>query len=146
MMVHQEYVVIMVLRISGLLQGWRPFGEEEEGHIYGEDLYIFIVRENCLRVCFRSVHNVCIECLWGDVTGQVGSSWADAFTNLELFHGLDINNPHHIWLLHILFLSIINSQLELFARGWNSHGIQIQDGPNCSPEDMFGFDMMRFHQ
>ena len=87
--------------------------EEEGCHIYGEGLYILIVRENCLRVCFRSVHNVCIECLWVDVTGQIGSSWADAFTNLELFHGLDINNPHHIWLLHILFLSIINSELEL---------------------------------
>lgn len=91
---------------------------------------------------YRSVHNVRIERLWGDVTAQIGSSWADAFTGLELYHGLDINNQNHIWLLHILFLRILNSQLELFAQGWNSHRIQIRGGPNRSPEDMFGFDMM----
>jgi hypothetical protein len=91
---------------------------------------------------FRSVHNVRIERLWGNVTSQIGSSWADAFTSLELHHGLDINNQNHIWLLHILFLRILNSQLEFFAQGWNSHRIQIRGGPNRSPEDMFGFDMM----
>ena len=91
---------------------------------------------------YRSVHNVRIERLWGDVTAQIGSSWADAFTNLELHHGLDINNQNHIWLLHITFLHILNSQLDFFAQGWNSHKIQIRGGPNRSPEDMFGFDMM----
>ena len=91
---------------------------------------------------YRSVHNVRIERLWGDVTAQIGTSWADAFTDLELHHGLNINNQNHIWLLHILFLPILNSQLELFARGWNSHRIQIRGGPNRSPEDMFGFDMI----
>jgi hypothetical protein len=59
----------------------------------------------------RSVHNVRIERLWGDVTAQVGSSWADAFTDLELHHGLNINNENHIWLLHILFLPILNYYL-----------------------------------
>jgi hypothetical protein len=90
----------------------------------------------------RSVHNVRIERLWGDVTAQIGSSWADAFTDLELHHGLNINNENHIWLLHILFLPILNSQLGLFTQGWNCHRIQIRGGPNRSPEDMFGFDMI----
>ncbi|KAF8804650.1 hypothetical protein BYT27DRAFT_7225284 [Phlegmacium glaucopus] len=84
----------------------------------------------------RSVHNVRIERLWGDIIAQIGSSWADAFTDLELHHGLDINNQNHIWLLHILFLPIFNSQLEFFARGWNIHRIQIRGGPNRSPEDI----------
>lgn len=83
-----------------------------------------------------------IERLWVDVTAQVGSLWAEAFTDLELNHGLDINNVHHIWLLHFLFLPAINQQLSFFAESWNQHRIQIRDGPNRSPADMFGFDML----
>lgn len=83
-----------------------------------------------------------IERLWVDVTAQVGSAWADMFLMLELCYGLDINNIHHIWLLHYLFLGTINQQLDFFAAGWNQHRIQIRNGPNHSPADMFGFDML----
>ena len=41
----------------------------------------------------RSVHNVCIEHLWVDVTDQVGAFWAEMFTELELQHSLNINKP-----------------------------------------------------
>jgi hypothetical protein len=60
---------------------------------------------------------------------------------LELRHGLNINNVNHIWLLHLLFLTTINQQLGFFAESWNQHRIQIRDGPNQSPADLFGFDM-----
>lgn len=90
----------------------------------------------------RSVHNVCIEHLWLDVTAQVGSFWAEMFAQFKLWHGLDINNIHHIWLLYHLFLPIINEQLAFFAESWNHHQIQIQNGPNRSPANMFGFDML----
>ena len=80
--------------------------------------------------------------MWVDITAQIGSSWAEAFTELELAHGLDINNPNHIWLLHHLFLPMLNEQLAFFAESWNHHKIQIRDGPNRSPMDMFGFDML----
>jgi len=90
----------------------------------------------------RSVHNIRIERLWVDVTAQVGASWAKAFTDLELHHGLDINNTHHIWLLHYLFLQTLNEQLSFFAESWNQHQMQICGGPNRSPADMFGFDML----
>ncbi|KAJ7754283.1 hypothetical protein B0H14DRAFT_3096706 [Mycena olivaceomarginata] len=75
----------------------------------------------------RSVHNVRIERLWVDVTAQVGATWADHFTCLELRYGLDINNIAHIWLLHFLFLGTINSQLAFFAESWNQHRIQIRN-------------------
>jgi hypothetical protein len=88
------------------------------------------------------VHNVRIERLWVDVTAQVGTFWSDIFTDLELRHGLNINNVHHIWLLQHLFLRRINQQLAFFAESWNQHCIQIRDGPNRSPADMFGFDML----
>ncbi|KAJ7716847.1 hypothetical protein B0H16DRAFT_1666879 [Mycena metata] len=90
----------------------------------------------------RSVHNVRIERLWVDITVQLGATWAERFTILELRHGLDINNHAHIWLLHFLFLATINSQLAFFAQSWNQHRIQIRGGPNRSPADMFVFDML----
>ncbi|KAG6909603.1 hypothetical protein DXG01_016642 [Tephrocybe rancida] len=76
-----------------------------------------------------------------DVQAQVGATWADLFTTLEMQYGLDINNPNHIWLLHYLFLNTINAQLDFFIQSWNHHRIQIRGGPNQSPADMFGFDM-----
>ncbi|KAF8179965.1 hypothetical protein K438DRAFT_1603384 [Mycena galopus ATCC 62051] len=92
----------------------------------------------------RSVHNVRIERLWGDVTAQIGATWADLFTLLELRYGLDINNVCHIWLLHYLFLHQINEQLRFFMEVWNQHTISMRrgTGPNRSPADMFGFDMI----
>lgn len=90
----------------------------------------------------RSVHNVRIERLWVDITAQLGAAWAEEFTNLEIHHGLDINNVYHIWLLHAIFLPILNQQLTFFAESWNHHTIQIRHGRNRSPLDMFGFDML----
>ncbi|KAJ7235927.1 hypothetical protein C8J57DRAFT_1439323 [Mycena rebaudengoi] len=89
-----------------------------------------------------SVHNIGIECLWVDITVQLGATWSEHFTILELRYGLDINNISHIWLLHFLFLSMINSQLAFFAESWNQHRIQIRHGPNRSPADMSVFDML----
>ena len=77
-----------------------------------------------------------------DVTAQVGAAWSEFFTTLELQHDLNINNMHHIWLLHHLFLSLINQQLQFFVEAWNQHRIQIRNGPNRSPADLFGFDML----
>lgn len=77
-----------------------------------------------------------------DITAQIGASWADAFTDLEINHGLDINNNYHIWLLHHLFLQSLNDQLSFFTESWNQHRMQIRNGPNRSPADMFGFDML----
>ena len=77
-----------------------------------------------------------------DITAQVGASWAEAFTDLEINNGLYINNTHHIWLLHHIFLQSLNQQLSLFAESWNQHQMQIHDSPNHSPADMFGFDML----
>jgi hypothetical protein len=83
-----------------------------------------------------------IERLWVDVTAQVGATWDNHFVMLELSFGLNINNSNHIWLLHHLFLPTINSLLSFFAQSWNEHKIEIRDGPNRSPTDMFGFDML----
>ncbi|KAI0078507.1 hypothetical protein K474DRAFT_1593926 [Panus rudis PR-1116 ss-1] len=86
----------------------------------------------------RSVHNVRIERLWVDVKTQVLCHWYNFFMDLEIHHGLDINNMDHILLLHYLFLPQINSHLAYFASGWNHHKIS---GPNRTPAEMFGWDM-----
>lgn len=88
------------------------------------------------------MHNVRIERLWVDVTSQVGATWSNIFLLLEMHHGLDINNPNHIWLLHHLFLATINAALAFFADSWNLHRLHIRDGPNRTPVDMFSFDML----
>lgn len=90
----------------------------------------------------RSVHNTRIERLWADVTIGVSATWHQAFTDLEVGQGMQINNPNHVWLLQHLFLPTINSQLEFWASLWNLHPISIRSGPNRRPEDMFGFDML----
>lgn len=113
-------------------------------HIYGAGKsFGSLIRPHLiLDLSHRSVHNVRIERLWVDVTAQIGAAWSAAFTALELHHGLDINNVYHLWLLHHLFLPILNQHLSFFAEAWNHHRIQIRNGPNRSPADMFGFDML----
>ena len=71
-----------------------------------------------------------------------GSKWADIFADLEVHHGLDVHNECHIWLIHYLFLTTINEEADFWVDTWNHHRIQIRDGPNRSPIDMFGFDML----
>ncbi|KAI0046233.1 hypothetical protein FA95DRAFT_1466219, partial [Auriscalpium vulgare] len=90
------------------------------------------------------IHNVRIERLWVDVTAQVGSKWKDFFLHLETGHGLNANEMNHISLLHYLFLPRVNQDLSFFTRAWNEHRIQMRNGrgPNRSPADMFGFDMI----
>jgi len=77
-----------------------------------------------------------------DVTNQVGESWADFFYTLELSAGLNQDNESHIWLLHHLFLPLLNRSLAFFAESWNEHKIAIRGGPRRSPADLFGFDML----
>ncbi|KAE9384200.1 hypothetical protein BT96DRAFT_960925 [Gymnopus androsaceus JB14] len=97
---------------------------------------------NKIHVSSSSVHNVRIERLWVDVSNYISQHWNDLFTLLELRHSLDINNTNHIWLLHYLFLGTINEAIGFWVRSWNQHCIRQRDGPNRSPEDMFGFDML----
>ncbi|KAJ3976269.1 hypothetical protein EV361DRAFT_968846 [Lentinula raphanica] len=90
----------------------------------------------------RSIHNVRIERLWVDISNYITQRWNDNFSTLEWRYHLDINNVNHIWLLQHLFLNTINISLVFWAEGWNNHRVTQRDGPNRSPEDMWGFDML----
>jgi hypothetical protein len=142
MVFHHIFVETMVLKIYLWLLGWKKIlVGSNKVHISGGGKKTCISKYHHSELYHRSVHNIRIERLWVDVTAQVGATWAEHFQMLEVRHGLDINNINHIWLLHYLFLNTINVQLDFFAQSWNHHVIQIRDGPNRSPADLFGFDM-----
>ncbi len=91
----------------------------------------------------RSVHNTRIERLWYDVTTGFGKKWKRFFMDLEANYGLDPSHPHHIWLLHVLFLDSVNQDAQDWSLAWNSHKLQIQGERQRSPRDMFFFGMLQ---
>ncbi|KAJ7765055.1 hypothetical protein DFH07DRAFT_738012, partial [Mycena maculata] len=83
----------------------------------------------------RSTHNTRIERLWVEVGSQFARRWRAFFYRLEALHSLDRSNPHHLWLLHLLFLDLINEDCQDFRAEWNCHPIS-GEGHDMSPEDM----------
>ncbi|KAG2082736.1 hypothetical protein BD769DRAFT_1376151, partial [Suillus cothurnatus] len=62
--------------------------------------------------------------------------WKAFFTCLEHLHGLNSKNPHHLWLLHFLFLNCVNTDCEIFMKEWNHHPISGPATQNQSPLDI----------
>ncbi|KAK7030351.1 hypothetical protein VNI00_014208 [Paramarasmius palmivorus] len=55
--------------------------------------------------------------------------------SLEALHGLDRENPTHLWLLHKLFLGMIDTDCDDFVKEWNSHPIS-GEGQDKTPLGM----------
>ncbi|KAJ7476047.1 hypothetical protein FB451DRAFT_1034397 [Mycena latifolia] len=70
-----------------------------------------------------STRNTRIERLWVEVGSQFARRWRGFFLRLERLHKFDPDNPHHLWLLHYLFLHEINKDCEEFQEQWNNHPI-----------------------
>ncbi|KAG2363736.1 hypothetical protein BDR07DRAFT_1281509 [Suillus spraguei] len=85
----------------------------------------------------QSAHNICIERLWVDVTDGFGWKWKDLFQTLEAQDGLDVNSNAHLWLLHFLFLPMVNNDAGQWAAAWNSHVFGCQGEPHHSSQHMF---------
>ncbi|KAJ7620448.1 hypothetical protein FB45DRAFT_754668, partial [Roridomyces roridus] len=83
-----------------------------------------------------STHNTRIERLWVEVGRQFARRWRAFFYRLESLHGLDRSNAAHLWLLHRLFLHLINEDCAEFQCEWNAHPISGA-GHDRSPNDMF---------
>ncbi|KAJ7092825.1 hypothetical protein B0H15DRAFT_776999, partial [Mycena belliarum] len=83
-----------------------------------------------------STHNTRIERLWVEVGSQFARRWRAFFYRLEALHQLDRTNPNHLWLLHRLFLDMINEDCAVFQAEWNTHPIS-GEGHDQSPNDMF---------
>ncbi|KAJ7171624.1 hypothetical protein C8R43DRAFT_874419, partial [Mycena crocata] len=82
-----------------------------------------------------STNNTRIERLWVEVGSQFVRRWRAFFYRLEALHGLERNNPHHLWILHLLFLDLINEDCDKFRAEWNCHPIS-GEGHDQSPNDM----------
>ncbi|KAF9043678.1 hypothetical protein BDP27DRAFT_1244207 [Rhodocollybia butyracea] len=76
-----------------------------------------------------------IERIWVEVGSQFARAWRAFFLRLERLHGLNCTNPHHLWLIHTLFLPLINDDCEMFMENWNSHPISGK-GHHKTPNDM----------
>ena len=82
-----------------------------------------------------SVFNTRIERLWVEVGRRFVRQWRAFFTRLERCHLLERKNPQHRWLLHHLFLDLINEDCQKFCDEWNAHPLSGAIGghsPNVS--------------
>lgn len=86
---------------------------------------------------YRSVHNIRIKRLWVDVMNGLGLKWKEFFQTLEASDGLDANNSAHLWLLHKIFLPMINEEAEQWAAAWNHHIISRTGEHHLSPHALF---------
>jgi hypothetical protein len=85
----------------------------------------------------RSVHNIRIERLWVDMTAGIGSKWYNFFQLLEVHDGLNVENDTHIWLLHHLFLSRLNQDLDAWIGAWNNHTLARRGQPHSTPTQLY---------
>ncbi|KAI0267037.1 hypothetical protein BC834DRAFT_822690 [Gloeopeniophorella convolvens] len=81
----------------------------------------------------RSVHNARIERTWSELTRMCTYKWREFFLDLEDNHGLDPQNPAHIWLLHRLYLPHIDAEARFWAKGWNHAKMSIPGERSQSP-------------
>ncbi|KAJ7683760.1 hypothetical protein B0H17DRAFT_27044 [Mycena rosella] len=82
-----------------------------------------------------SSRNTRSERLWVEIGTQFVRPWHGFFTRLERLHRLDPTDPHHLWLLHKLFLGDINKDCDEFCTLWNHHPISGK-GHDQTPVDM----------
>ena len=82
-----------------------------------------------------SMFNTQIEQLWVEVGRWFVHQWHAFFTRLEKHHLLEKRNSQHCWLLHHLFLDLLNEDCQKFCDEWNAHPISGVAGgrsPNVS--------------
>jgi hypothetical protein len=88
------------------------------------------------------VHNIRIERLWVELGRTIIAKWKPFFESLQE-HGLRVDSAGHIWLLHHLFLDVLNRDILEWAEHWNSHVMRLQHQVNEAPRDMFLFGLTR---
>ena len=83
----------------------------------------------------RSTHNQRIERLWRDVYQGVLSTYYSIFVQLEEDNLLDIDSELDMWALQYIFIPRVNTILDSWRAGWNSHGLSTEHG--YSPTQLY---------
>lgn len=92
----------------------------------------------------NSVHNQRIERFWRDMHRCVTRLFYRLFYYMEHQDLLDPTNEVHLFALHYVFLKRINSALQQFGEGWNSHGIRTAHG--MTPNQLFIAGVLQLRQ
>ena len=82
-----------------------------------------------------SIHNQRIERLWRDVYRCVCCTFHEVFYYLEAQGLLDPDNECDLFVLHCVFLPVINHHLLAFSNAWNQHPIRTER--NWSPHKIW---------
>lgn len=82
-----------------------------------------------------SVHNQRIERLWKDVYRCVCCSFHEIFYFMEAEGLLNPDDQCDLFILHCVFLPVINYHLEMFRRAWNQHPLRTER--NWSPRKIW---------
>ena len=83
----------------------------------------------------RSVHNQRIERLWKDLFSGCISFFYFFFYILEDIDILDPNKPADLYSLHIVFIPIIQKQLDVFMQAWACHRLRTEN--NRTPKQLW---------
>ena len=81
-----------------------------------------------------SVHNQCIERMWREVNCIVCSRFVNIFSFLESLV-LDTTNEVHLFVLHLVYIPLINQALKELSEAWNCHALSTEG--NLSPRQLW---------
>ena len=81
-----------------------------------------------------SVHNQRIERLWREVNCIVCSRFVNIFSYLESLV-LDTTDEIHLFVLHLVYIPLINQALQELSEAWNCHSLSTEG--NLSPRQLW---------
>ena len=90
-----------------------------------------------------SVHNQRIERLWLDVKRLVVRCYSSIFYMLEDEGFLDPLREDHLFVLHLVFLPIINDSIDELIDDWNNH--PLSTARNFSPNQLWYMGMQNLY-